>query len=180
MTTAKRPQLARTTSGKSPPARSATAAPGTLLLLNGLFGLVVVAILSVPMIFQPEMMVKFARDMVAQQPQGQERQDAEKQLDDADKQIQQDRAAIQIKNALQLSIPAVFNLLAVLGGLAMRSLGSYGMSMTGAIVSIIPVVTGCCCTGMPFGLWALVVLMRPEVKAGFAARRRASFSPDKY
>ena len=49
-----------------------------------------------------------------------------------------------------------------------------------AAVTVIPVLTGCCCTGFLFGIWAMLVLMRPEVKAGFAARRRAARSPDGY
>ena len=161
-------------------ARAATAAPGCFLILNGLFGLLCVAILSVPMIFQPDMMIKAMRDMVVQQPPGPDRQDAEQKLDDAEKQLQQNRAATQIQNGVQLGILAIGNLLAVLGGFAMRALGSYGLSMAGAVVSIIPMVTGCCCTGCVFGLWGLMVLMRPEVKAGFAAKRRASYSPDPY
>lgn len=161
-------------------ARGAVAVPGLFLILNGLFGLLVVAIFSVPMVFQPELYIKTMRDFVAQQPAGPQRQDMERQLDDAEKQIQQNRTAIQIQNAVQLGILAVGNLLALLGGFAMRALGSYGLSMTGAIVSIIPVVTGCCCTGMPLGIWALVVLLRPEVKAGFAAKRRLGRSPDSY
>jgi hypothetical protein len=158
-------------------ARAAIAAPAIFIILNGLLGLALAAILSVPMVFQPEMFIKMLRDMVAQQPQGPDRQDAEKKLDDAEKQIQQNRAATQIQNAVQLGVLAVGNLLAVLGGFAMRSLGSYGLGMTGAIVSVIPCVTGCCCTGMPFGIWALVVLLRPEVKAGYAAKRRLAASP---
>jgi hypothetical protein len=161
-------------------ARAATAVPGTFLMLNGLFGLVFVAILSDPMIFQPEMLIQSLRDLAAQQPQGKERQDMEKKIDEAEQNIKQNRGAMQIQNTIQLGILAVGNLLAVIGGLAMRALGSYGLSVTGSLVSVLPIVTGCCCTGIPFGLWALVVLMRPEVKAGYAARRRASFSPDRY
>ena len=161
-------------------ARAATAAPGTFLILNGLFGLVCVAGLSVPMVFQPELLIKVLRDAIAQQPNGPERRDAEQKVDDAEKEIQQNRVAGQIQNAIQLGVLGIGNLLAVLAGFAMRGLGSYGLSVTGAVVSIIPILTGCCCTGFPFGVWALVVLMRPEVKAGFAARRRASQSPDAY
>ena len=83
-------------------ARAATAAPGTFLILNGLFGLVCVAILSVPMIFQPEMIVKIVRDMVAQQPQGQQRKDAEDKLDEQERVIQQNRTAVQIENTVKL------------------------------------------------------------------------------
>jgi hypothetical protein len=155
-------------------ARAATSAPGTFLILNGLFGMVVAAALSVPMIFQPEMIVQFARDMVANQPQGQQRKDTEDKLDEQEKFIQQNRVAVQIENAIKLGILAAGSLIGVVGGFAMRSLGSYWLSMTGSIVSIIPCITGCCCTGIPFGIWALVVLVRQDVKDGFAARRMMS------
>ena len=161
-------------------ARAATAAPGTFLILNGLFGLVCVAGLSVPMVFQPDILIKLMRDVVAQQPNGPERRDMEQKVDDAEKEMQQNRVAGQIQNAIQLGVLGIGNLLAVLAGFAMRGLGSYGLSVTGAVVSIIPILTGCCCTGFPFGIWALIVLVRPEVKTGFAARRRAAQSPDAY
>ena len=157
-------------------ARAATSAPGTFLILNGLFGMVVAAALSVPMIFQPEMIVQFARDMVANQPQGQQRKDTEAKLDEQEKFIQQNRVAVQIENTIKLGILAVGSLIGAVGGFAMRSLGSYWLSMTGAIVTIIPCITGCCCTGIPFGIWALVVLVRQDVKDGFAARRLMSSS----
>ena len=161
-------------------ARAATAAPGTLLILNGLFGLVFAVALSVPLVFHPEMLINALKDAVAQQPNGPERQDTEKKLEDAEKQMQQNRTAGQVQNAIFLAVLAVGNVLAVLGGFAMRGLGSYGLGVTGAAVTVIPVLTGCCCTGFLFGIWAMLVLMRPEVKAGFAARRRAARSPDGY
>lgn len=162
-------------------ARAQVGAPGVFLILNGLLGLVVAAVLFVPMVLQPEMIIKVARDMVVQQPPGPDRQRSEQQLDDAEKQIQQNKTATQIQNAIQLGLVAVASLLAAVGGFAMRSLGNYGLSITGAVVSIIPCLTGCCCTGLPFGVWALVVLVRPEVKAGYAAKRRLAAAPsDRY
>ena len=53
----------------------------------------------------------------------------------------------------------------------MKSLGSYGWGLAASIVSLIPIATGCICTGMPFGLWGLIVLLNADVKAGFAAAR---------
>ncbi|VTR90768.1 Uncharacterized protein OS=Myxococcus stipitatus (strain DSM 14675 / JCM 12634 / Mx s8) GN=MYSTI_01649 PE=4 SV=1 [Gemmata massiliana] len=161
-------------------ARAKVGAPGMFLILNGLFGLVVVAVLSVPLVFQPEMVVKAGRDLAVQQPPGPDRQNLEQQMDEAEKEIQQNRTALQIKNLVQLGILALGNLLAIVGGFRMRGLGSYGLSMAGAIASLIPILTGCCCTGTVFGLWSLIVLLQPDVKAGFAARRRAAYSPDRY
>lgn len=161
-------------------ARRAVGTPALFLILNGLFGLFCLAVLSVPMVFQPEMIVKFGRDMAAQQPPGPQRRDMEQKMDEAEKELNQNRTATQVQNAIELGVLALGNLLAVVGGFAMRRLESYGLSMAGAIVSIIPVFTGCCCTGIVFGIWALVTLVRPDVKAGFAARRRGTFSPDPY
>jgi hypothetical protein len=54
----------------------------------------------------------------------------------------------------------------LLGALKMMKLQSYGMAMTAAIVAMLP-CTLCCIMGLPVGIWALVVLMKPEVKAAF-------------
>ena len=63
----------------------------------------------------------------------------------------------------------VASLLVILGGIRMRALRSYGLAMTGAVLSIVPCVTcaGCCGLGQGVGLWALIVLLKPEVKALF-------------
>ena len=54
----------------------------------------------------------------------------------------------------------------IFGALKMRSLQGHGLALGAAIVSLIP-CTGCCCLGMPVGVWALVVLLKPEVKSQF-------------
>ncbi len=56
----------------------------------------------------------------------------------------------------------------IFGSLKMMKLQSRGLAMATAIVSMIPCLTGCCCVlGLPFGIWALVVLNKPEVKSSF-------------
>lgn len=52
------------------------------------------------------------------------------------------------------------------GAMKMKALESYGLAMTAAILSIIPCFSFCC-IGIPFGIWALVVLLNAEVKAAF-------------
>lgn len=52
------------------------------------------------------------------------------------------------------------------GGLKMRQLQSYGLAITASILAILP-CGNCCCIGLPLGIWALVVLNRPEVKDAF-------------
>jgi hypothetical protein len=54
------------------------------------------------------------------------------------------------------------------GALKMKQLKSYGLSMTAAIVAMVPCISPCCLVGLPIGIWALVVLLKPEVKAAFS------------
>ncbi len=56
----------------------------------------------------------------------------------------------------------------VFGALKMRNLQSYGMAMASAITVMLP-CTCCCVLGLPAGIWALVMLNKPEVKAAFTA-----------
>jgi hypothetical protein len=52
--------------------------------------------------------------------------------------------------------------------LRMRQLKSWPLAMAGAIAAMIPLTTSICCVaGLPLGIWALVVLNKPEVKAAF-------------
>ena len=54
---------------------------------------------------------------------------------------------------------------------------SRGLAMTAAVLSALPVT---CCSvplGMIFGIWALMVLMNPEVKAYFAGDHSQSADP---
>jgi len=51
--------------------------------------------------------------------------------------------------------------------LQMRALKSHGMVMAATILAMIPCISPCCILGLPFGIWSLVVLLKPEVKAAF-------------
>jgi hypothetical protein len=54
------------------------------------------------------------------------------------------------------------------GSIRMLSLKSYGVAKAAAIVAMIPLLGPCCLLGIPFGIWAFVVLRRPEVQSAFA------------
>lgn len=62
----------------------------------------------------------------------------------------------------------VLNALVFFGALKMKNLQSYGLAMTAAIISIIPCCGPCYCLGIPVGIWALIVLRKPEVRASFS------------
>lgn len=64
----------------------------------------------------------------------------------------------------------------VIGGLRMRQLETYGLAMTASILAVLPSVS--CVLGLPIGIWALVVLFRPEVKAAFDTRKTVGDLPE--
>lgn len=57
--------------------------------------------------------------------------------------------------------------LTLLGARRMRSLHSYGLAMTAAVLTAIPCVTPCCLIGQIAGIWAVIVLMNPDVRKAF-------------
>ena len=78
-------------------------------------------------------------------------------------------------NMMSGGIGAVFSVIGLImsvvvfmGASKMKNAESYGFAMAAAIISMIPCVSPCCLLGLPLGIWALVVLMKPEVKSAFA------------
>ena|SRR5438093_207040 len=59
------------------------------------------------------------------------------------------------------------NVLVISGGWRMIQLKNYGLCIAAAVVAVVPCLSPCCCLGIPPGIWALIVLSRPEVKAVF-------------
>jgi hypothetical protein len=55
------------------------------------------------------------------------------------------------------------------GAWCMRKGKRYKVALIAAILGSIPFLTPCIWMGIPFGIWALVVLRRPEVRAAFDA-----------
>lgn len=72
-----------------------------------------------------------------------------------------------VGNCFGLIIRCVLQGLVIFGSLKMKSLESYGLAMTAGILSVIPCCSPCLIIGIPFAIWALVVLNNPEVKGAF-------------
>ena len=68
----------------------------------------------------------------------------------------------------QVVVPVLgilLNGLIIFGAIKMRKLTDFGLCMLSAILAVIPCCSPCCCIGIPFGIWALVVLNQPEVRS---------------
>jgi TRAP-type uncharacterized transport system fused permease subunit len=90
------------------------------------------------------------------------------------------RQAQQVQQAMQMgmnvgigmvvafaTIGVISNMLTLVGGLKMKGLQSHGLAMMASILAVIPCLSPCCLLGIPFGIWSLMVLSKPEVKAAF-------------
>jgi hypothetical protein len=75
-------------------------------------------------------------------------------------------AADVIRSAVLIGA-GVANLFVFYGALAMRKGIHYRAAIIAAIISMVPFLTSCIWIGIPFGIWALVVLRRPAVRAAF-------------
>ncbi len=108
-----------------------------------------------------------------------------KQIPDAQKKEQ-----IQLMNKIRdatkvgmlpyIGVIGLVSVIILVAGLKLMNLSSPGLVTFGAVLSCIPCISGCCILGLIFGIWAMVAMGKPEVKAGFAAKRRLARSPDSY
>jgi hypothetical protein len=64
---------------------------------------------------------------------------------------------------LQLVVAVVI----LLGALKMKKLESWGLAMGASVLAMIPCLSSCCLLGLPFGIWALVVINSVDVKSAF-------------
>lgn len=55
----------------------------------------------------------------------------------------------------------------IYAALKMKDLKQWELSLAASVVAMIPCVSPCCIIGLPIGIWAVVVLLRPEVKEAF-------------
>jgi predicted Zn finger-like uncharacterized protein len=62
---------------------------------------------------------------------------------------------------------AAMSVLVLAGSLQMLRLRMHSFSLVGTIAAMINIGNCCCLLGLPVGIWALVVLLRPGVKAAF-------------
>ncbi len=61
----------------------------------------------------------------------------------------------------------IMSVIILMGALKMKKLEAYNFAMTATIIAMVPCISPCCFVGLPVGIWALVVLLKPEVKAAF-------------
>ena len=68
---------------------------------------------------------------------------------------------------ISVLVALAISVLIFIGARKMQALHSYEFAFIAAIFAMIPCLTPCCLIGLPFGIWALVVLCLKEVKSQF-------------
>jgi hypothetical protein len=150
-------------------ARARVSTPGLLLIIFGVLGILSeVATLGVSL-SNPWMMRDVLKGMIESQPPGPAKEQALKDFKAEEESYRLDTPM----NIGSTVFGLILSGLMVVGGAKMRSVSGYGLAVTGAVCGIIP-INGCCCLAMPFGIWAVVVLADPAVKAAF---RSAAWRP---
>jgi hypothetical protein len=147
-------------------ARSALIGPGISLIMISvlwLLGLGLYLMVIVHMMNNPKDVEKVIEDQKKQQKaQGQP------MTPEQEKQIEAVVHAIFGEPGIVATlITAVLALLILLGGIQMLRVRSRGLVMFASVLAVIPCLSPCCILGIPFGIWALVAVNRPEVVDAF-------------
>jgi hypothetical protein len=64
-------------------------------------------------------------------------------------------------------VAIILQIVVIAGAFQMLKGRNYGLAMAAAIISVIPCCSPCCILGIPFGIWALIVLNDQQVKTSF-------------
>jgi hypothetical protein len=149
-------------------ARAKVSAPGTALMGFGVLSLIMAIITLALCVGSPDTLAepyhKMMTDMTKNQPQAPGQPPVVPPYDEFKKQL-------VMQGSIGAVVNAICGVIITLGGARMRNLTGYGLAMAGSILSLIPCTNSCCLIGLPIGLWALIVLVNADVKAGFAAAR---------
>ena len=159
-------------------ARSVVRMPATLLILVGILSLLI-AIRGINQIDKiPPVIDQFIAAL-----------EADPNIPKAEKEQQID-VCVAAKDAAEERTPfltyytlsIICSAIVVLGGINMLRLSGPNIPILSAILVTLPGVSAfcCCCLGTPVGLWALVVLNRPDIRSAMALKSRTTSSDESY
>lgn len=138
---------------QAPPPETRLAGPATGLIVTGILGLVLNVVCGLGAV------VFTAQTKETRRPAGMD--------DETFKQYERGRDAAPLLQFCGCLCPAVIVYpLVLVGASRMRQARGYGMAIASAILAMLPCGVAFL-LGLPIGIWALVVLMDPQVKAAF-------------
>ena len=140
--------------------------PAIILLIVGAIG-GIVSLLNVPSIFTLDAQLEQVEVRWDNDPnlKAQQKQEMKQMLANV-------KGPIKIVLPLSIAFGLFTSALTIFASIRIMSLKSRGLGVFASVVSMFPILSGCCCLGLPVGIWVLIVLSNSEVKAGFAAVAR--------
>jgi hypothetical protein len=148
-------------------ARASVRVPATLLIVTGSLLLIAVALAFIQLPGQPAEMEKAIADVDADPNMPADQKDFLKKIFTSMKEFAEGPVA-----PISYGLSGLFAVLIIVGGVKLMNLSGSGFPITASILAMIPCTSSCCCLiGLPAGIWALVVLSRPDVKTAIAANR---------
>jgi hypothetical protein len=155
--------------GRVARARERVSLPAIFLMIVGLICLAWNVMAIALLWMAPDMVVKgkydLMKDMFPNQP-----------LPAYEEYVKQE----QVQQSVMYSIRTVIAVLIVVGAMKMKAVQGYGLAMTSAILSVIPFCPNECCCTLPFGIWALIVLLNADVKRAFSLSASTLTRPESY
>ncbi len=55
----------------------------------------------------------------------------------------------------------------IYAALKMREQSQWGLAVAASVLAMIPCISPCCIIGLPIGIWSLIILTKPEIRAAF-------------
>jgi hypothetical protein len=62
---------------------------------------------------------------------------------------------------------AALSLINLSGAVQMLRMRMYPLALVGSFLSMLNCGSYCCALGLPFGIWSVIVLLRPDVRSAF-------------
>ncbi len=148
-------------------AKASVRFPATLLIVTGVLAILAAAIGLIQLPKVPAQMDQMIEEIEADQQMEQKQKDSTKKILTSIKEQAQEPYMPGVYIA-----SIVCGLLVVVGGIKLFNLSGRALPMLGSVLAMIPCTVGCCCViGLPAGIWSIVVLNRPNIRAAMAASR---------
>jgi hypothetical protein len=143
--------------------------PATLLIVIGMLSLLLATLLLIQLDSIPDKLDQIIAEISANPQLAKE--DKDKQIDfftAVKDSIETHRTAFVTYYAINIAC----SILVVIGGINMLRLSGPAIPIISCVIAILPgaLVWCCCFGGFPVGIWALVVLNRPDIRAAMAQR----------
>jgi hypothetical protein len=147
---------------QQPASGGKTGIPGAMMIATGVVNLLVAGFaFFIAVMFHNMPPEEFKKLYEQQNPANR------KQLEDAGW-TAEDLLNVYVRWGTGVGIAGVIGtIMPIVGGVCMLARKAWGLAVAAALLTAVPLSSPCCLFGLPIGIWALVVLFQPDVRAAF-------------